>query len=104
MTLKAQIQQDTAVFFDTSEFAEEHTVNGTVVSCIWDQDLSTERQKGVPNMGVYVHQPVLYIPSSLLSPRPRIRERMTVDGEFYEVIAVAESEGVLEITLRANRS
>jgi hypothetical protein len=103
MTLKSQIQADIPAFFDLDEFAEEHEVNGATVSCIWDQDLSTERSKGDRNMGVYLHQPVLFVPLVSLS-KPRIAERMTVDGEYYTVTNVVESEGVLEITLTANQS
>jgi hypothetical protein len=103
MTLKSQIQDDISLFFDLDEFAEEHEVNGETVSCIWDQDLSTERSKGDRNMGVFIHAPVLFVPLASLS-KPRIGERMTVDGEYYTVTNVVDSEGILEITLTANQS
>jgi len=105
MDFKSQVQIDNgAVFLNGGEFADVHTINGVSVSCIWDEDLSTERQKGQSNMGVYQDLPVLFLALSDLPARPRIRERMDIDGQIYEVVNVAVADGIAEISLKGNRS
>lgn len=104
MDFKSQMQADMAVFLGTAEFADMHTINGVSIACVWDEDLSTERQKGQSNMGVYQDLPVLFLALSDLPARPRVRDRMTVDGQIYEVVNVSVSDGMAEISLKGNRS
>lgn len=107
MNFKDQILADIdAVFLNADEFADEHEINSQTMTCVIDEDLSKQRSNRQSDDydGIYARQLTLYVRESVLGYRPERDQKMTVDGEWYLVLDCAASDGLLEVTLGANRA
>lgn len=94
------------VFLDASEFATEHDINGQQILCVVDDDISKQRSNRQRDSydGIYQRELTIFVSESDLGYRPERDQKMTVDGEWYEVLNCAGSAGMLEIDLGANRA
>lgn len=104
MNFKGHAAADLAAFFSLDEFAGEHVLDGQTVRAVVDADLSMERQvrRGVDRLdGVFREERVVFVRAEDVA-RPVHGQGMVLDGSYYTVEHVAESEGVLELTLVAN--
>jgi hypothetical protein len=106
MGFKDQIAADMATFFNVDEHAGEHNINGQMIDCIIDEDISKRRSNRQSENfdGIYRRQLTIFVSEADLSYRPERDQKMTVDGEWYQVIDCASSAGMLEIELGANRA
>lgn len=106
MSFKAQLEKDIAgVFINPSEFATEHSVDGTLVDCVVDDDIINERTGLDPSMeydGVFVVRKMLYIKESFFVDRPIEGQRIDLDGDYYYVKNVSANMGMLEVQLERN--
>ena len=107
MNFKDILKDDIAdVFLDPTEFGEEHTVNGTAVTAIIDDDLSEdtvninlagETTRG--NSGLFCNQRVMYIATKDLPGKPKVNSYMDIDARRYIVKASSVQCGMYKITL-----
>lgn len=101
---KDYIKSDLDTFINFDEFADEHDIDGKVVKCILDEDISKERNINSEARhfeGVYKKQCSLFIKTNDIE-KPSIGESMNIDGFMYLVTNVSESEGIFEIELTRN--
>jgi hypothetical protein len=107
MTFKEIIASDVhAVFLNTTEFSEAHTINGVDMACQEDSNEQIEREKRMnQNMdGLYTNQKLIYVAASDYGPLPKQGTLVTYDGRKYRVADAVSEDGVYSITLEANRS
>ncbi|MGJ0848265.1 hypothetical protein ACR77J_16355 [Tissierella praeacuta] len=101
---KDYIKSDLDIFINNDEFAEEHDVDGEIVTCILDEDIDKERNINSETKhfeGVFKNQCSLFIKTSDIE-KPSIQQGMSIDGFLYSVTNVSESEGIYEIELTRN--
>ncbi len=104
MSFRDQIFADIgSVFINTTDFATTHDINGIMVPCVVDDDLLLERSDTAAQ-GVYLGEKLIRLKASLLPGKPVISARMTFDGKPWFVRNVAESMGLYEIRLGANKT
>lgn len=105
-TFKDYIQRDNAeVFLNANEFADTHNLNGTqctaiVQRVVINDDLTasdTEYSYGAFGFGA-----VINVKKDDLKRVPKFGTVWEVDGKLGEVLNVADDEGLLTITWRAN--
>lgn len=104
---KAAVAADVAaVFINTQEFGDVHTIDGRAIPCVVDSDLLQERSRGLatPSDGVFVEEMVVFVATVDLDPPPVIGQWLRFDGQRYCVKNISEAMGVLEITLVANET
>ena len=107
MTFKEIIASDVhAVFLNTTEFSEAHTINGVEMACQEDSNEQIEREKRMnQNMdGIYTNQKLIYVAAVDYGPLPKQGSLVTYDGKKYRVVDAISEDGVYSITLEANRS
>lgn len=96
MSLKEQLAADvSAVFLNTSEFADTIEVDGEAVSCILDD---TRAPQGTID-GVTLYDATLHVPTAAID-FPVINQRMVVDGRDATVVGTEENGAILSIRLR----
>lgn len=103
MNFKEVAANDLSVFLNFDEFAEEHTINGSKVNAIVDEDLKQRNGDLAYAEGVYFNDLTLYVASSDVS-LPAIGELMTVDRKRLIVLNASNELGVNVIRLRKNES
>ena len=107
MSLKQYLQEDiNNVFFNTGEFAETHTINGTPVDVIVDNDQLMHRSKKEYD-GISVGE-ILFFGSKVeldpvLEGLPNEGTPLIFDGKQTVVFNSREDAGVYEIILRQNK-
>lgn len=105
MSFKDQIQSDLAVFINTGEFADTHNIDDQDIPAVIDRDILKQRSQRVERVdGVYSGEALLFVRLSDLPARPVVDQRMRVDSELFYVVDCNENDGLLEITLGANRA
>ena len=107
MTFKEIIASDVhAVFLNTSEFSEAHTINGVEMPVQEDSIEQIEREKRMAqNMdGVYLNQKLIYVAASDYGPLPKQGSMVTYDSRKYRVADAINEGGVYSITLEATRA
>lgn len=95
MSFKDQLTADLdAVFFNTEEFAETATYNGTAISAIWDDGANLARiSEGVEA------EAVIEVKASDV-PAPVLRDIVIRNGVTYRVLRVTKGDGyVTQIAL-----
>ena len=102
MSFKDLIQSDLAVFLNVDEFADTHNIDGRDIPAVIDRDVLKQRSQRVD--GVYSGEALLFVRLSDLPARPVVDQRMRVDSELFYVVDCNENDGLLEITLGANRA
>lgn len=95
------------VFINPFEFADWHNINGGDVLAVVDRDVIRERQPKTAaeySEGVFIEEVLVYVEAGDLARKPVKDEILRLDGELFLVTEVAESMGVLEITITANEA
>ncbi len=98
MAFKDEILNDRAVFFETDEFAEQHTVEGRLIDCVLDEDDS--KIGGGKILGVSEKQIRLFANVEDLPARRQSGAALEIDGRIYIIDGWAEDKGIAEITLK----
>lgn len=98
---KAAVQNDIkAVFLNSEEFGEWHTLNGVNVQCVIDRNL-TQDYSDSHILGVFVNILTIYVDSSDM-PTPVEGEILSVDGSLHLVKSISGEGGMLVIVAEAN--
>lgn len=96
MTLKEQLTADLTTFLNVDEFGELVDIDGEPVTCVFDGNGDTEgNQDGITDVDT-----IAYAKASDFSTRPVVGQRLTIDEEQAQVIAVDEQGEILVIRLR----
>lgn len=106
MTFKDIIKRDVkAVFLNTEEFSEIHTVNGKPMAAQIDNNEQIEREKRYNQHmdGIYVKQILMYVSEADFGPLPKQGTSVSLDGKTYRVADAISEDGVYSVTLEANR-
>jgi hypothetical protein len=99
----------TTVFFGPGEFAKprEMVLNVTgqdqayTVNCIWDTDISKERNNALEGEGLYFIDVCVFVRMSELGFSPQPGQSLKSPRHVkYEIVKVDENEGLLEIYLK----
>lgn len=101
MKAKDYFTQDMAAFFCADEFADSHTIDGTLRSVIIDNDRLRYRSK-VEYDGVLTGDILFYAQASIFEQQLRSGDRMKFDGDPCTVFDVRDDVGMLEIILQRN--
>lgn len=102
MNFKDIIKKDIHTFINQNEFAEEHNINGAIIKCVIDEDISKERNinKETVNMkGIFYNEVSLFIEKKHFLRIPKIEELMSIDDYNYRIKDISDSEGILEFEL-----
>lgn len=101
--LKDQIAADVAIFFNTDDFGDKHTINGEEKTVIIDnEELESMKAKGTES--VHKLQILFFIPVDSLPGKPKPEGPMKFDGKNYRVTSCIEDAGIYKIILGAYRS
>ena len=107
MSFKDAIKEDAKrIFMNPEEFGEPHTVNGTSMSVIIDNNEMLERETRYKLMdeGLYKKQILIYVNREDFGSLPAVGSAITVDSGRYRVVDAISESGIHSITLEANRS
>ena len=103
MALRDYFKSDLAAMINTDEFATVHTINGTKVNVVVDEDLYKERQQSLSDPEAYFPATVSYhVVASVSGSRPKVNSVQIFDGKKYIVFDVQEDEGLYYITLEVS--
>lgn len=93
-------------FFESTEHATTHTVDGKEMLLIIDEneliDRSAHWEGGAKqsfDQGLYRGQRLFYVQASDFGSRPKVGKQIEVDKRLYNVLAVTEEDGVYAITI-----
>lgn len=95
---------DLDTFLNLEEFAYDHIIDDKKIKCVLDSDIFQERRASGDEKragGVYEDVISLFVKMEDIT-KPKISDRMMVDGEFYTVKNVIETDGLFEIQLLKN--
>ena len=102
-SFKSQIAADIGAFLNAEEFADTHTVNGTSMTVVVDDNELRERDKSkllaAPLNGIYKARRLIYVVRAEFGPRPAIGAMLNLDGRQYQVKDSTEETGILAIEL-----
>lgn len=96
MTFKDQAAADLPTFLNVDEFAESVDIDGSAVYCVLEGNGDTE----APQDGVIDQDTLLYCKVSAFTELPVVGQRLTIDDEQANVIAVDQDQGLLILRLR----
>lgn len=107
LTFKDAVKADIDdVFFNTDEFADEHTVNGKKLLVVLDENTLLDRSahweggaKQSFDQGLYKADARLYVKIAEFGGRPKVSSPLLLDGKKYLVSDVDEESGVYAIEL-----
>ena len=94
------------VFLNLEEFADTHTVNGTDMAVLIDNNEQIEQEKrNNQNMdGIFTNQRLIYVAASDFGPLPKQGSLLTLDKRTFRVADAIDEDGIYSITLEANRA
>lgn len=94
------------VFLNLEEFADTHTVNGTDMAVLIDNNEQIEREKrNNQNMdGIFTNQRLIYVAASDFGSLPKQGSILTLDKRTFRVVDAIDEDGIYSITLEANRA
>ena len=94
------------VFLNLEEFADTHTVNGTDMAVLIDNNEQIEREKrNNQNMdGIFTNQRLIYVAASDFGPLPKQGSLLTLDKRTFRVADAIDEDGIYSITLEANKA
>jgi hypothetical protein len=87
------------VFLNTKEFAEIHKIDGEEITCILDEDKSSQNKTD----GVYNMRRRLFVSLEALGYRPEPKQKIKIDNDFYYVVDCIDND-MLEVMLEARQS
>ena len=93
-------------FFNVSEFADIHNIDGREMPVQIDDNEIIEREKKSSSHmdGVYVKQKLIYVKANDFGSLPAIGRQLMLDGKRYLVVDSTDEYGVYTITLEGNRT
>lgn len=108
ISFKGQVDIDIGgTFLNPLEFADEHYLNGELITAVVDSDEFRERVSRISSNfaeGVFTHGVVLFVKRGDLSRDPVKDENVTLDDLHYYVMNDEHESGMLILTLGANES
>jgi hypothetical protein len=100
MALRDYLDDDLDIFIDSDEFATSHTINGTVVNAVIDDDLCQERQQSLNDVEGYFPATISYhIAATFFTVKPKPNSIQTFDGKPYRVGNITEDDGMYYVSL-----
>lgn len=90
-----------SVFINLDEFADEHYLNGQLVRCVVDEDLTTSAPDNL--VGVFLNAITIYIAKEDLEVQPVEGALLYLDEKMYLVKKVSDEAGVLVIVAEVYR-
>ncbi len=103
LSFKDMLAADRAIFLNIDELGELHTVEGSQITVVIDDDKLKERQSGA-EVGVAESTLLLFAYSEDLPARRAPGESINVDGREYIVDDWSEDMGIAQLALRGNRT
>ncbi|MCQ2439311.1 MAG: hypothetical protein MJ074_06085 [Oscillospiraceae bacterium] len=104
MSLKDQIAADIGrVFMNKAEFADDHMIEGEVVTCVVNEDTTNKIKEG-RILGLIEADMVIFGATADMPADRGPESILNVDGREMIVIKWAESMGMSEVALRQNRT
>lgn len=101
ITFKDQVAADRlGVFISMDEFAEEHEVDGNIITCVLDSDEYSQRS---PEVGIESADLRLHAQSEDLT-RKTAGDMLEVDGTIYIIVSWQENMGIAQVELSAAQS
>ena len=101
MNFKSMVAQDIhQVFFNETEFADLHDINGRLLPCIIDHDVTLGAEASLE--GVFLNAISIYLKAGSLDDRPKENEPIYVDDRLYFVRSVSDEMGCWVIVAEAN--
>ena len=108
-TFKDFILEDLDVFFDLDEMAEEHELDGEILTIVVTEVNLNNSRTGIAREQLYASQEIynsvktVYVKSADFY-LPEIGVELTLDGSKYFVEDSSDQQGVIKIVLSANES
>ena len=108
INFKDQIDIDIGgTFLNPLEFADEHYLNGELITALVDSDEFRERSSRTASNytgGVFMHGVVVFVKRGDLSRDPVTGENVSLDDQHYYVLNDEHEMGMLVLTLGENES
>lgn len=108
INFKDQIDIDIGgTFLNPNEFADEHYLNGELITALVDSDEFRERLNHISSNfaeGVFTHGVVVFVKRGDLSRDPVTGENVSLDDQHYYVLNDEHEMGMLVLTLGANEA
>lgn len=105
---KQMIRDDNrAVFLNTEEFADEHTINGRTMRAIIDTNELEEREKAYKGNhveGIYKRTLLIYVLAVEFGRMPAVNSVLTLDGVTYKVTNSINEDAIYSIEMEAVKS
>lgn len=102
MKFKDQLKKDLDVFINPDEFADLHELDGKPTLVVVDADSFKEFSSTVEMenamQGIFQSALTIYVKTSDYK-KPDVGYRLKLDDDYYSVIGVSESAGLLKIDL-----
>lgn len=101
-SFREQLEKDLdSTFFNLCEFAEPHTIDGTEIPVVVDNDklLELDLGKNADTDGIYTADKLFFVQKKYLDDRPVIGQHMNFDGEIFVVTNVLDDMGGYTIIL-----
>jgi hypothetical protein len=96
VTFREQATEDLPTFLNVDEFADTVEFDGVAVACVVEGNGDTDAtEDGVINRDTLYHAR-----ASDFEVIPVVGQRLTIDDDKGDVIAVSEDQGILEIRVR----
>lgn len=102
---KEQLKKDSEqTFFNLSEFAEMHMVDGKEIPVVVDEETFLELYlgKSADTEGVFEDSKMIFVQKKDIDSPPVIGQLIDFDGEIYPVGNVMEDYGGYAIVLKGN--
>lgn len=101
--LKADIKN---VFFNTSEFADMHDIDGKLIPAIIDDEIMEEYEnlKDYNYDGMYKVKLIVFVSLDSLEKIPVAESSLKVDGRKYFVLGTSKPDGMLKLILGVSTS
>lgn len=98
MSFKSELKKDLNVFINSSEFADEWTINEQKVIAVFDNSLANSFE-GAQIQGVFKSTAVVEIKQGDLTPLPLVGSVVTINKLRYKCRDVRTEQGIDYITL-----
>jgi hypothetical protein len=95
MSLRDQLIADVSTFLNVAEFGETIDIDGVPMSCVLDNDETTNSADGVSNL-----ETTLYVRASDFDEAPVVRQRMTIGARQANVTRIDDEQGILLIRVQ----